>query len=65
MRYAIVYLSVPLGSEDDEPTEADAQIIGEVVQKTIDSATPLYGVELMGTRLARNKLIAPGLIRHS
>lgn len=65
MKYAIVYLSIPL-DESGEPTEADAQAIGEIVQRACDSTFPLSlleGVEVMGTRLTRNNLVAPALSR--
>lgn len=65
VRYAIVYLAVPLFAEDGEvpPQEEDAAAIGEIVWSSVVSSAPLDGVQLMGTRLTKNNLVAPGISR--
>lgn len=59
----MVYLAVPLGDEDEEPTEADAETIGALLLSTVQRETPLNDVTLVGTRLTRNPLAAPGVMK--
>jgi hypothetical protein len=65
MRYAIIYLAVPLADEMDgeETSEEDAAAIGEIIHFSINRYAPVEGVELIGTRLTRNNLVAPGITR--